>query len=110
MYQDQRKNRESGYFTYAEVKNSNGLGVRFSMKLRGEKPEKYTTEYFGPSIFKWGRGNPKGFIVKNESGDECARITFLGGAKAVAVQPDHDIRLMICFAAIIDEMVGKRMR
>jgi hypothetical protein len=110
MYSNQRKSRLSGYYTYAEVKNSSCLGVKFSMKLRGAASEKYISEYFGPSIFKWGHGNPKGFIIKNGSGNECARITFLGSAKAVAVQPYHDVRLMICYAAIVDEMVGKRMR
>jgi hypothetical protein len=109
MFEDQRKSRESGLFTYAEVKNSGRIGVKFTMKLRGGS-EKYASEFFGPSIFKWGRGKARGVSIKNANGDESARITFLGGAKAVSVEPDHDIRLMICFAAIIDEMVDKRMR
>ena len=111
MYEEQRKSRESGLYTHAEAKNSGGFGVQFSMKIRGPgELTKYVTEFFGPSIFKWGRGRPRGFLIKNTAGRECARITLLGGAKAISVEPQMDVRLMTCFAAIIDEMVEKRMR
>jgi hypothetical protein len=110
MYEQQRKSRESGLYTYAEVKNSGSIGVRFTMKVRGDSAEKYVTEFFGPSIFKWGRGRPRGILIKNEAGKECARITILGGAKAISVEARTDVRLMTCFAVIIDEMVEHRMR
>jgi hypothetical protein len=113
LYAYQRKNRETGLYTHAEVKNAGGIGViSYTMNARGESPEEYATDFFGPSIFSWGRGRPtRGVIIKNvTTGDECARMTFLGRAKTVLVEPDNDIRLMICFAAIIEEMIGKRMR
>ncbi|KAL3909201.1 MAG: hypothetical protein SGILL_008176, partial [Bacillariaceae sp.] len=110
MYVSQNKSRESGLYTYAEVKNSGVLGVKFTMKVRGEEQEKYKSEFFGPSIFKWGQGKPRGFLIKDTKDTECARITILGGAKVVSVEPNVDVRLVACFAAIIDEMVEKRMR
>ncbi|KAG7358749.1 hypothetical protein IV203_015338 [Nitzschia inconspicua] len=111
LYGDQRKNRDTGFFTHAEVKNAGGIGaIKFTMNVRGERPEMYRTEFFGPSLFRWGKGQPRGVLIKNAAtGQESARITFLGGAKAVLIEPDHDIRLMICFAAIIEEMIGKRL-
>ncbi|KAG7354716.1 hypothetical protein IV203_004072 [Nitzschia inconspicua] len=111
LYGDQRKNRDTGFFTYAEVKNAGGIGaIKFTMNVRGERPETYRTEFFGPSLFRWGKGQPRGVVIKNAAtGQESARMTFLGGAKAVLIEPDNDIRLMICFAAIIEEMIGKRL-
>ncbi len=120
MFPGQRKSRESGYHTYAEAKNWSGPGVRFSMKLRGQgaaaggapSTSKYVAEAFGPAFLHWGRGRPRGFLIKDAAseGGECARITVLGEAKAVSVRPGHDVRLMICFATIIDEMVENRLR
>ncbi len=114
LYSDQRKNRDTGLFTYADVKNSSGIGVtglKIIMQVYGESTETYIATSFGPSIFKWGKGIPRGFLVKNgTTGLECMRITFLGGAKAISVEPDNDFRLMTCFAVIIHEMVEKRMR
>lgn len=118
MFPEQRKSRDSGYFTYADVKNSSGMIVKFSMKLRGDSGTKYVTEAFGPSIFQWGSGrskNTRGFAIKatsdgNTSSEEVARITFLGAGKALSVAPHQDFRLIIAFAAIIDEMVEKRLR
>ena len=112
LYADQRKNRDTRLYTYAEVKNAGGIGrIQFSLTVRGEPSETHYTEFFGPSIFRWGRGRTRGVVIKNKStGEESARLTFLGGAKVLVVEPDNDIRLMICFAAIIEEMMGKRMR
>jgi hypothetical protein len=123
MFPDQRKSRDSGLFTYADVKNSSGIGVKFTMKLRGDSLTKYFTESFGPSIFQWGRRgqnkSTRGYIIKETDGadgkkgadgKEVARLTFLGAGKAISIGPDQDFRLMIAFAAIIDEMVEKRLR
>jgi hypothetical protein len=127
MFPGHRRSRESGFHTYAEAKNWSGLGIRFGMKVRGgdaaqdgeeEQEEecasstsKYVTESFGPTFLQLGQGRPRGFHIKDSSdGQECARITVMGNVKAISVRPYHDIRLMICFATIIDEMVENRLR
>jgi hypothetical protein len=120
IFPDQRRSRDSGLFTYAEVKNSSGIGVKFTMKLRGDTQDKYVTESFGPSIFRWGQTTrARGFVVKKmidagskkgSDGKEVCKITFLGAGKALSISPDQDFRLMIAYSAIIDEMVEKRLR
>jgi hypothetical protein len=36
MNPEHRQSNESGYYTWADVKNCKGFGVKFSMSLRGE--------------------------------------------------------------------------
>jgi hypothetical protein len=108
MNKHHRRSKHSGYYTWAEVRNSSGINVRFSMKVRGHNGEaKYVTETFGPSLFKWG--TPRGFVVK-QGQKACTRITYLGDSRGIVVAPNVDKCLMLCFALIIEEMVENRMR
>ena len=106
-YPDQRKGKDTGYYTWGEVKNSSGINVKFSMKLKGGSETKYVTETFGPSLFNWN--TPRGFIIK-QGKEACCRITYLGDSRGIVLAPNVDKCLMLCFAAIIEEMVEHRMR
>eukprot|EP00539_Tryblionella_compressa_P011106 CAMPEP_0178804382 /NCGR_PEP_ID=MMETSP0745-20121128/15049_1 /TAXON_ID=913974 /ORGANISM="Nitzschia punctata, Strain CCMP561" /LENGTH=402 /DNA_ID=CAMNT_0020463677 /DNA_START=25 /DNA_END=1233 /DNA_ORIENTATION=- len=143
IYANQPRSRETGYYTYADVKNVGGIsGVRFAMTLRrnvkaenqveqnetNSDPQSstpstlYTADFFGPSVFMLGRGHPRGFLVRNDAGKKCAKFVRLGAGnnEAIAVtvsskesdktNNSHATLLLFCFAAIIEEMVNKRMR
>lgn len=102
-----RRSKDSGYYAWADVKNSSGIKPKFLMKMRGDTKSRYKTEAFGPSLLKWG--SPRGFLIKQDE-EPCARITYLGGDQGIVFAPNVDKCLMLCFALIIEEMVKNRMR
>jgi hypothetical protein len=134
MYPGQRRNRTTGLYSYADIENNGSWlsGAKFVMTLP-ELSITYTASFFGPSVFKWGKGEPRGYDIfegsqtqtrvskavmsRNKQYPPMAKIAkniLLGSgennATAVIVSKDHNAVLMVCFAAIISEMVEKRMR
>ena len=108
MSVDHRRSHGVGYYTWANVKNSNGFGVKFSMTCKSEPDSKFTTESFAPSLLNWGK-SPRGYIIKKDD-VACGRLTNLGGARGLVLGKGIDMCMMICYAAIIDEMVENRLR
>ena len=119
-YPGQRRSPGINLYTWADVKNStSGRGLQYSMKLRSPGGEKYVSEHFGPSLFKWD--TPRGFTIRKDppanNEDQqakeqkpSARVAYMGGARGLVVAPRADPCLMYCFVTIIDEMVEKRQR
>ena len=101
LYEDQWRSANSGYYHWADIKNSDGFDVKFSMTLRDELKTTYSTETFKA-------GTRREFCVTHGS-EPCARITHLGDSRRIAFGRKVDKYLICCFTAIIKEMVEKRM-
>ena len=117
LFPGQRRSPGMNLYTWADVKNStSGRGLQYSMKLRSQEGEKFVSEHFGPSLFKWD--TPRGFTIRKEStanSDDqqqqpSARVAYMGTARGLVVAPKVDPCLMYCFVTIIDEMIEKRLR
>ena len=109
LYKGQRRISETGLYKWGDVKASKNIGLRFTMQVKARPPEltKYVTEHFGPSLFNLAK--PRGFAIKKDD-DAVAKVTRLGDKQGLALAPDVDPCLIVCFVAIIDEMIGKRLR
>jgi hypothetical protein len=105
---DEHQSGHTGLYTWAEVKNAGTFGVKFSMRMRGNSPDRFTTESFAPSLLHWSKRTRGFLMLKNK--EACARLTHLQSAKTLDVPPGIDLCLMICYTAIIDEMVESRLR
>jgi hypothetical protein len=99
-----------GYLKWAEVRNLGGLGGQFALKHTRDDTSSnstFVTKSFG-SLCRPKK--TRGHVVRNQKQTECAKIVSLKKGKGVLVAPKEDPGLMLCYAAIVDEMIEHRMR
>jgi hypothetical protein len=98
---------------WAEVVNTGALGLRFRMKVRDICFQtKSNGSSFSSCCFS---SSPRGLsiyrkAVDGKKYDECGEITFYGDFKSVVISRNMDFGLMLCFTAIIDEFIERRLR
>lgn len=108
----QRLSNETGYYTWAEVKNTGSFGGkfvmnRFSPETSACTAEPHLTKAFG-SLFS--RGKSKGYVFCDAEKKECVKMVSLKKGKGLIVGPNRDLCLMLAYAACVDEMVEHRLR
>ncbi|KAL3937088.1 MAG: hypothetical protein SGBAC_007729 [Bacillariaceae sp.] len=108
----QRLSNETGYYTWAEVKNTGSFGGkfvmnRFSPETSACTAEPHLTKAFG-SLFS--RGKSKGYVFCDSEKKECVKMVSLKKGKGVIVGPNRDLCLMLAYAVCVDEMVEYRLR
>lgn len=109
----QRLSNETGYYTWAEVRNSGSLGGKFCMKRYCEgtlscSMDDHVTKPFG-SLFNTRKS--RGYAFLDSKKKECVKMVILNrGGKGIMVAPERDMCLMLAFAAVVDEMLENRMR
>lgn len=97
------------FFRWAEVRNLGGFGGKFALEGPRDKANKptFVTKPFG-SLFRLKK--TRGHVVLNQKQRECARILSVKAGKGVLIGPNQDSGLMLCYAAIVDEMIEQRLR
>lgn len=109
----QRKSSETGYYTWAEVKNTGALGGNFALKFYSDttstcSDHKHEAKPFG-SLFNVRAS--RGIIITNHKNSTCSKmVTLNNGDRGILVAPDQDLCLMLAYAAIVDEMIENRLR
>lgn len=109
----QRKSSETGYYTWAEVKNTGALGGNFALKFYSDttstcSDHKHEAKPFG-SLFNTRAS--RGIIITNHKNSTCSKmVTLNNGDRGILVAPDQDLCLMLAYAAIVDEMIENRLR
>mmetsp|Transcript_18465 Transcript_18465/g.45765 ORF Transcript_18465/g.45765 Transcript_18465/m.45765 type:complete len:616 (-) Transcript_18465:73-1920(-) len=108
----QRLSNETGYYTWAEVKNTGSFGGKFVMNRFSPETsscsiEQHWTKPFG-SIFS--RGKSKGYVFFDPKKKECVKMVSLKQGKGVIVGPNRDLCLMLGYVACVDEMLEHRLR
>jgi hypothetical protein len=109
----QRLSNETGYYTWAEVRNSGSFGGKFCMKRYSEETltcsaDQHVTKPFG---LLFNTRKSRGYVFTDSKKKECVKMVILNrGGKGIMVAPDRDLCLMISFVAVVDEMMENRMR
>jgi hypothetical protein len=99
-------------YKWADVRKSTGLGMKFTMRVKTNPEHRYVSEHYGPSLFKRSDTSTRrrrGFDIKLDQ-EAIVEVTKLGDAQGLALGPEVDPCLMLCYIAIIDEMFKKRLR
>eukprot|EP00980_Cylindrotheca_fusiformis_P017357 scaffold5380_cov131-Cylindrotheca_fusiformis.AAC.34 len=109
----QRLSNDTGYYTWAEVRNSGSLGGKFCLKRYCEETlscsiDQHVTKPFG-SLFNTRKS--RGYAFLDSKKVECAKMAMLNhGGKGIKIAPDQDMCLMIAYAAVVHEMLENRLR
>jgi hypothetical protein len=109
----QRLSNETGYYTWAEVRNSGSFGGKFCMKRYSEETltcsaDQHVTKPFG---LLFNTRKSRGYVFTDSKKKECVKMVILNHeGKGIMVAPDRDLCLMISFVAVVDEMIENRMR
>jgi hypothetical protein len=109
LFPGQRSIGGMGLYKWADVKKSTGLGMQFTMRAKSNPDHPYVSEHYGPSLFKRDTTRRRGFDIKLDQ-ETIVEVTNLGDVQGLALGPEVDPCLMVCFIAIIDEMFKKRIR
>jgi hypothetical protein len=108
----QRLSNETGYYTWAEVRNTGSLGGKFCMKKYSEETltcsaDQHVTKSFG---LLFNTRKSRGYVFTDSKKKECVKMVILNcGGKGIMVAPDKDLCLMISYVAVVDEMIENRM-
>jgi len=109
----QRLSNETGYYTWAEVKNTGVLGAkfvmdRFSPETLSCSADQHSTKTFG-SLFN--KQKDKGCVIFDSKKKECTKMASLENRdKGILVGPRRDLCLILAFCAVVDEMMERRLR
>lgn len=119
MSQHHTISSDSGYYTWAEVRNTGELNAQFCLTIRQDaEPQgnnvRFKTKSVGSMYLNCCMRQPRGFSIyhKSEEGkkyDGCGTISFYKDSRGVMVSQNMDYGLMLCYAVIIDEMMERRM-
>ena len=111
LFPGQKSIREMGMYKWADVWKSTGLGMKFTMRVKTKPHALYISEHYGlMSLLKRGTTRRRGFDIKEVDQETIVEVTNLGDMYGLALGPEVDPCLMVCFIAIIDEMFKKRLR
>eukprot|EP00980_Cylindrotheca_fusiformis_P022426 scaffold9290_cov107-Cylindrotheca_fusiformis.AAC.4 len=111
---------ERGSYIWADVQNTGSVSPKFCLTIRKEaeptkKLVRFKTRSVGSRYLSCFDKEPRTFSIyhKSEEGKKyegCGKISFYRDSRGVMVSKNMDYGLMLCYAAIVDEMIERRMR